>query len=277
MSKEQVIDYVMTTPGNPNKMVLEGMLGDTDGVKLPEISEEDEGKVLTVIDGKWDKGVASSDAGYGCKEEYVTLTDESVTTSASTHGDIIGNLVYSTPIVADTIKVTFNGVEYICQRTSDGDYGAPFNVNIPSFDWSEYPFNIVSEDGNNILAAETAGTYQVKIETFEESVETSECFKKAVKSVSGGTSEPLVIKWVRTDTTSNREYYDARFDDVDSALKDDRAVYVRINGNGWYPVFYASSPDDAVLFYDYRKGKVAQLKRDTGSDSHLYIQTESPK
>lgn len=26
MSKEEIIDYVMTTPGNPNRAVLEGML-----------------------------------------------------------------------------------------------------------------------------------------------------------------------------------------------------------------------------------------------------------
>lgn len=222
----------------------------------------------------------SGSAGYECKEEYTLLIDESVTTVIREGRDYAAApLASSSKVNAETVRVTFDDTEYICvgRQEFGMEYGALWSDETQSFDWSEYPFSIGSNDLGNSISTQTAGTHQVKIEALEYSIETSECFEKAVKSVSGGTSEPLVIKWVRTDTTSNREYYDARFDDVDSALRDDRAVYVRINGNGWYPVFYASSPDDAVLFYDYRKGKVAQLKRDTGSDSHLYIQTESPK
>lgn len=196
MDKDKIIDYVMTTPGNMNKMVLEGMLGDTDGVKLPEISEEDEGKVLTVIDGKWDKGVASGDKGYECTEERTLLTDESVTTATS-NLSTLGRLAYSTPITADTIKVTFNGVEYTCQKMSDNDYGAPYNISTRTFDWSEYPFNIISDSIDNVLTTETAGTYQIKIEAFEESVETSECFEKAVNKVVGGSGGGTLV--VRVD------------------------------------------------------------------------------
>jgi len=58
-------------------------------------------------------------------------------------------------------------------------YGAPMGEE--GVDWSEYPFQISSGLRNDIYT-ETAGTYQIKIETVEESVETSECFEKAVAS-----------------------------------------------------------------------------------------------
>lgn len=123
-------------------------------------------------------GIANVDVGYSCTEEWVTLTDESVTTEA---GNVTneGDFIYDTPITADTVKVAFNGVEYTCQRMIEGDYGAPYNGSTETFDWSEYPFNFKSSLGGNILVTEVAGTYQVKIEAFKETVTTSECFEKA--------------------------------------------------------------------------------------------------
>ena len=122
----------------------------------------------------------SGDVGYSCTEESVTLTDESVITTQQGNYSA-GRLSYSGSITADTISVTFNGVEYTCQRmANDGDYGASYNSDTQSFNWSEYPFNLY--DG--AVSTENAGTYQIKIETVEETIETSECFNKAVKSVS---------------------------------------------------------------------------------------------
>lgn len=139
------------------------------------------------------------DKGYECEEGYTLLTDESVTTAQDEFGTTTGTLAYSTLIDADTIKVTFNGVEYICENRNrsplnNNVYGAPYNDDTESYDWSEYPFYLigVKSNGTNVLGTETAGTYQVKIETFNETVETSECFEKAVKAAVGIT-EPLIV------------------------------------------------------------------------------------
>lgn len=137
-----------------------------------------------------------SGAGYGCNEEFTLLTGETVTTVES---DVYSyaQLAYSSLIDADTLKVTFNGAEYICPRNDiDGDYGAPYDPDTPTYDWSEYPFNIVSytEDGVAIsyLTTETAGTYTIKIEALSTTAEVSECFQRAVEKVSG----PSVVIYV---------------------------------------------------------------------------------
>lgn len=135
------------------------------------------------------------DCGYSCTEGWVTLTDESVTTAADEEGGTPeANLAYSTPIDAETVKVTFDGTEYICtgrEELGSMEYGAIWDDATSSFDWSTYPFNIYPGKVHIRLFTETAGTHQVKIETFEETIETSECFRKAVKSVGG--NEPLKV------------------------------------------------------------------------------------
>ena len=62
MSKEDVINYVMTTPNNPNRAVLEGMLDEISGTQLPSPTESDNGKVLGVDNGEY-KLVEQSGSG----------------------------------------------------------------------------------------------------------------------------------------------------------------------------------------------------------------------
>lgn len=121
----------------------------------------------------------SVDCGYSCTEGWVTLTDESVTTALGEGFAPVAQLTYSAPLDADTIKVTFNGTEYICNLGTSGGYGAPWNEATQSVDWSEYPFALAYLGSSNAIMTETAGTYQVKIEVFGDVTETSECFDKA--------------------------------------------------------------------------------------------------
>lgn len=123
----------------------------------------------------------SADLGYECDEEWVTLTEEAVTTAQD--GDTVdGQLSYSETITADTIKVTFNGTEYICEKTeldNGSAYGASYDDSLDSMDWSDYPFSIFSGKGVSFLETETAGTYNIKIETYEDVITTTPCFDKA--------------------------------------------------------------------------------------------------
>lgn len=151
MTKQEIIDYVMTTPGNPNRAVLEGML----------------------------------DSIIKTSEEMTILTEESVTTQIRPN-PITGEdspyateyLAYSELIDVDTIRVTFEGKQYTCQKRSSSqpntyEYGA--SIASESVDFSQFPFGILSAVSpfspgtiNNSFATETAGTYQIKIEVPQE-------------------------------------------------------------------------------------------------------------
>lgn len=91
--------------------------------------------------------------------ETVTTVDEGDTNEAT--------LSYAEQITADTLKITFNGVEYTCTKVTfevsdEVYYGAPFNPETDSFDFSEYPFHILSSPlAANIIRTESAGTYTV--------------------------------------------------------------------------------------------------------------------
>lgn len=53
----------MKTPGNTNKKVLGRLIDEVEGVKLPEVTEDDNGSVLTVVEGAWDKAEPSGGSG----------------------------------------------------------------------------------------------------------------------------------------------------------------------------------------------------------------------
>lgn len=93
-------------------------------------------------------------------------------------------LAYSSVIDAETIVVTFDGVEYTCNNNSsetDGDYGAPWSGS--GYDFSEFPFNLYSYEGENSLATANVGTYNISAAV--RGVETSESFGEAVVLAGG--------------------------------------------------------------------------------------------
>ena len=112
------------------------------------------------------------DNGWGVSS--AVLTSETVTTEA----DLVvaaGTLAYTTPITADTITVTFDGVPYVCDVLIDGSdyiYG--------DLDFVTMPFYIGSNSEENVLVTAEAGTYSIEIS--ESSIEVSLQFVSAVNA-----------------------------------------------------------------------------------------------
>ena len=73
MDKDTILDYVTETPGNTNRAVLGSMLDSMSGAGLPEVTADDNGDVLTVVEGEWAK--ASPSGGGGDNVMLVTITE----------------------------------------------------------------------------------------------------------------------------------------------------------------------------------------------------------
>jgi hypothetical protein len=251
MDKDKILDYVRKTPANTNPNVLKTMLDDSGSEMNP---------------------------GYSCTETVTLLTDESVTTVFDEVNNS-GKLAYSTSIDADTIRVTFDGTEYTC-NAQEGEmgtlYGAPMGEE--GVDWSEYPFQISSGLRNDIYT-ETAGTYQVKIETVEEVVETTPCFEKAVNSVVGGSygsgTGPLIIR--DTDRTVQAGGYtyiltDTLATDAYEAWQSGRPIYRSLYDNLW--VVNHVSENEVVTFYEYNGIRTDTIYKLLNSGGYLCVETE---
>lgn len=62
MSQEDILEYLRTTPHNTNVNIVKSMMSNM-GSSLPDVTAEDNGKVLTVVNGVWDKSAASGGSG----------------------------------------------------------------------------------------------------------------------------------------------------------------------------------------------------------------------
>lgn len=124
------------------------------------------------------------DKGFECTESQETVFEGSLTTASM--GQMYGATFTPTePIEGDSITVTFNGTEYELPKEtlSFGTGYGEFDANgLPVF--TNYPCVVEISSGYHLLFTPSAGTYQVVINTTVLTVETSECFEKAVKSVS---------------------------------------------------------------------------------------------
>lgn len=101
-------------------------------------------------------------SGSGGGTSYTTLYEGSVTTEQGITS-AVGIIEDSPESLADTIKVTFNGTEYTCEKNGNYSYGATASGGV--FDFSEYPFQLaLAFEGGYELVTETAGTYTLKIE-----------------------------------------------------------------------------------------------------------------
>lgn len=142
---------------------------DLDGQKFVPKPREDEG--------------GGGDPGYECVETREELFEETIISYGP--DDYVG-LSYTESISYDVAVITFDGIEYICEKQEIEDgftvYGAYYDGQ-ETFDFSEYPFCLGSEgapEATSWLVAQTRGEHSIKVEVLIPSVEISDGFKAAV-------------------------------------------------------------------------------------------------
>lgn len=122
------------------------------------------------------------DPGWSVETGSQTLFNDSVTTESSEYGNEAE--VSMTQITADTITVTFGGTEYTAAKlvvegaSGYGGVDAEWN-----YDFTEYPFAIVSATGNTVFATETAGTFSFKIDADVTTYDASTAFTEIVARI----------------------------------------------------------------------------------------------
>lgn len=199
--------------------------------------------------------------GYSCTETTTLLTEETVTT-AETDGRTVGNLTYTfQEEPPEILLITFDGVEYNCNRQVEEEANV-YGSTDPTF--SDYPFSLWVGLSYTRLFTPSAGTYSIKLEEVNASVETSECFQKAVKSMSA----PLVVN-ASSDpslaSTMRPSRLDASLNDIATAFLERGVAVVTPNGN-IYPITKIEQTVGAVTIGEYRYVNVdGILKYPTGS------------
>lgn len=181
--------------------------GDSTSVLIDKIED-----VYNGSSGGGSAGVSSyndlTDRPFDVTKDYTVLFEETVTAEESPDGICRANLAYAEIVNNDSIKVTFDGVEYICEKYTvtvrpEGLvlYGAGFSISDsgPSVDFSEYPFCIASipddtpPNATNNLLLKDPGTHTIKVETGSENITTTDDFEKAVNSVCNDSDNYFII------------------------------------------------------------------------------------
>lgn len=124
---------------------------------------------------------SGSDAGYSCTETQVTAFEGSLTTTSM--GSFNGVTFTSTePIEGDSITVTFNDTEYELPKVGAG-YGEFDANNSPVFTNYSCAIAVINNE-QYFFFTPSASTNSVKIEVSNEVITTSDCFRKAVQTIS---------------------------------------------------------------------------------------------
>lgn len=104
-----------------------------------------------------------------------------------------GSLSYATLITADILTITFDGVDYECQKIEGYAYGGWSNG---TADFTNYPFALLSSEFmgmiNNDVITATEGTYTISVSSISKTIETSAEFATAVSSVVDLSTLPML-------------------------------------------------------------------------------------
>lgn len=174
------------------------------------------------------------DNGWGV--QTTQLFNETVTTEETTIGPVTvyeAELTYSTPITAESITVVFNGNRYTCHvinitTESASGYGGVNSEWI--YDFTEYPFAIVSSGNSNTIATQTAGTYTISVES--NSIEISSDFNAAVNKCVPVDTDIIPMLCISGVTTS---------DEIMDAKDDMRMMYFMADSRFFYITYVTSN------------------------------------
>lgn len=172
--------------------------------ELPSVSSADNGKVLEVVEGQW----AKSEPGYRVETSETVIAAEQSVTTADAGGIFINQITATVPDpLTDSINVTFNGTSYEnVPKHAEASLGGAEIYGDMAF--SEYPFAISLMSEGSALLTQSAGTYTIAITGQSTTVTPDNNFKAAVKA-SGAGQAPLVVNFqydtsaATTDKTFN--------------------------------------------------------------------------
>lgn len=150
------------------------------------------------------------DPGYKVEETQMQLFNETVTTeldSESPDDPACGYFAYSTQITADTITVTFDGTDYVCEKFTMLGANAYGGWDDDEVNFTDYPFVILSSPITNEIRTPTSGTHTVSVAGTSRSIETTPAFEAAVNSVADTSTMPMeCVSGVTTFADMTRAY-----------------------------------------------------------------------
>lgn len=189
------------------------------------------GETITAEDlNHMEQGIAEAsegggcDCGYECTETSTLLTEETVTLADITgQGTIgMGALAYSEIISSEYLKITFNGEIKIAKRQ--------YSASPKSYIYNADDFSLTSyleQTPTNMVQAGTTGEVSVKVEEFEESITTTDCFNKAVAKANG--DKVFYVK--ATEAMGSISGIDKAPQEIGDAILSGKTVIGKINDN----------------------------------------------
>ena len=207
-------------------------------------------------------GGGSCDCGYECEESWQEIWSYDFN-SLSHHTQYGDDYYYeygaNPKLLPTTIKVEINSEEYILEGTAYSTYnmywGAPlvsdgYGGKKPDFS-GEYQFSIAFKAGEGMpeieLYVPTDGDYDVTISEYAPYITTTDCFKRAVNSVTSGT-------FIVTYNPNEMSAFDKTFAEITEAIDAGQTVVLRVgNDNDGWGMFALSYYSESQIVFTYNE------------------------